>query len=120
MQNDAGENVDLYIPRKWLVAVDCTKPHWSSSGLHNPMQFQFYEHHKIILVDEIFVIFELIFMFPNIFSSASNRIIHAKDHASIQLNFADVDPQTGRMTETVKIYAISGNIRKMVIENDLK
>ena len=39
MQNDAGEYVDLYVPRK---------------------------------------------------CSASNRIIHAKDHASIQLNIAEV------------------------------
>merc|ERR1711911_84275 len=43
LQNDAGENVDLYIPRK---------------------------------------------------CSASNRIIYAKDHASIQMNIADVDEKT--------------------------
>ena len=30
------------------------------------------------------------------FSSASNRIIAAKDHASIQINIADVDETTGR------------------------
>lgn len=48
------------------------------------------------------------------YSSASNRIISAKDHASIQINVADVDPLTGRMTENCKIYAISGDIRRMV------
>lgn len=42
MQNDAGEYVDLYVPRK---------------------------------------------------CSASNRIIYAKDHASIQINFAEVSPK---------------------------
>jgi len=47
-------------------------------------------------------------------SSASNRIIHAKDHASIQLTLADVDPETGRMTDTHKMYAICGAIRRMV------
>jgi len=47
MQNEAGEYVDLYIPRK---------------------------------------------------CSASNRILAAKDHASIQINVADVDESTGRMT----------------------
>ncbi|CAG2110673.1 unnamed protein product, partial [Medioppia subpectinata] len=47
MQNDQGETVDLYIPRK---------------------------------------------------CSASNRIIHAKDHASIQINLAEVDEATGRVT----------------------
>ncbi|XKL63215.1 hypothetical protein PGB90_005579 [Kerria lacca] len=67
MQNDAGDNVDLYIPRK---------------------------------------------------CSASNRIIHAKDHASIQLNLAEVDPHSGRMTENVKIYAISGEIRRMGESDD--
>lgn len=48
-------------------------------------------------------------------SSASNRIIHAKDHASIQLTLADVDPETGRMTDTHKMYAICGAIRRMVL-----
>nr|ABM55615.1 hypothetical protein [Maconellicoccus hirsutus] len=67
MQNDAGDNVDLYIPRK---------------------------------------------------CSASNRIIHAKDHASIQLNLAEVDPVSGRMTDNVKIYAISGDIRRMGESDD--
>ncbi|KAJ4436350.1 hypothetical protein ANN_18981 [Periplaneta americana] len=66
MENDAGEFVDLYCPRK---------------------------------------------------CSASNRIIHAKDHASIQINIADIDPTTGRMTETSKMYAICGAIRRMQEEN---
>lgn len=48
------------------------------------------------------------------YSSASNRIIHAKDHASIQIALADVDPTTGRMTDTFKMYAICGAIRRMV------
>ncbi|XP_067003890.1 small ribosomal subunit protein eS21 [Anabrus simplex] len=67
MENDAGEFVDLYCPRK---------------------------------------------------CSASNRIIHAKDHASIQLNIAEVDPATGRMTENTKIYAICGAIRRMGESDD--
>lgn len=46
MQNDAGEHVDLYVPRK---------------------------------------------------CSASSRIISAKDHAAIQIDFVEVDPQTGRL-----------------------
>jgi small subunit ribosomal protein S21e len=49
-----------------------------------------------------------------IFSTASNRIIHAKDHASIQINLVDVDETTGRMTDTYKTYAICGAIRRMV------
>ncbi|GJQ71544.1 RpS21 [Trypoxylus dichotomus] len=67
MENDAGEFVDLYCPRK---------------------------------------------------CSASNRIIHAKDHASIQLSIADVDPVTGIMTDNAKIYALCGAIRRMGESDD--
>nr|Q4GXP2.1 RecName: Full=Small ribosomal subunit protein eS21; AltName: Full=40S ribosomal protein S21 [Biphyllus lunatus]CAJ17215.1 ribosomal protein S21e [Biphyllus lunatus] len=67
MENDAGEFVDLYCPRK---------------------------------------------------CSASNRIIHAKDHASIQLCVAEVDPQTGRMTDSTKSYALCGAIRRMGESDD--
>uniref|UniRef100_A0A674NSM1 40S ribosomal protein S21 n=1 Tax=Takifugu rubripes TaxID=31033 RepID=A0A674NSM1_TAKRU len=63
MQNDAGEFVDLYVPRK---------------------------------------------------CSASNRIIGAKDHASIQINIAEVDKVTGRFNSQFKTYAICGAIRRMV------
>merc|ERR1712176_1095733 len=67
MQNEAGEYVDLYVPRK---------------------------------------------------CSASNRIIAAKDTASIQLIIADVDEKTGRMLSTNKTYAICGAIRRMGESDD--
>merc|ERR1712198_110640 len=67
MQNDAGEYVDMYIPRK---------------------------------------------------CSASNRLIHAKDHASIQINVAEVDEKTGRMTGQYKTYAVCGAIRRMGESDD--
>nr|ALS04057.1 40S ribosomal protein S21 [Acartia pacifica]ALS04058.1 40S ribosomal protein S21 [Acartia pacifica] len=67
MQNEAGEYVDLYIPRK---------------------------------------------------CSASNRILAAKDHASIQINLAEVDAETGRMTGSNKTYAICGAIRRMGESDD--
>lgn len=51
-------------------------------------------------------------------SSASNRIIHAKDHASVQLNLAEVDPNTGIMTGSSKVYAICGAIRMMGESDD--
>merc|ERR1711944_74290 len=66
-QNEAGEYVDLYVPRK---------------------------------------------------CSASNRIIAAKDTASIQLIIADVDEKTGRMLSTNKTYAICGAIRRMGESDD--
>merc|ERR1712242_180923 len=67
MQNDKGEIVDLYIPRK---------------------------------------------------CSASNRLIGAKDESSIQINFCDVDPQTGRMLSTNQTFAICGAIRRMGQSDD--
>merc|ERR1711931_247195 len=62
MQNDAGEYVDLYIPRK---------------------------------------------------CSATNNLIRAKDHASVQINIAEVDETTGRMTGQNKTFALCGKIRSM-------
>ncbi|KAI5720585.1 40S ribosomal protein S21-like [Diaphorina citri] len=50
--------------------------------------------------------------------SASNRIIAAKDHASIQIAIADVDPATGRTTDNLKMYAICGQIRRMGESDD--
>ncbi|CAO2605997.1 40S ribosomal protein S21 [Lemmus lemmus] len=38
--------------------------------------------------------------------SASNRIIGAKDHASIQMNVAEVDMVTGQFNGQFKTYAI--------------
>lgn len=67
MQNDKGEYIDLYIPRK---------------------------------------------------CSGSNRIINAKDHASIQINFCDVDPVRGVMTGKNTVYAICGSIRQMGESDD--
>ena len=45
--------------------------------------------------------------------SASNRIIAAKDHSSVQINLGEVD-ESGRYTGSSKVYAISGEIRRMV------
>merc|ERR1712223_922431 len=67
MQNEAGEYVDMYIPRK---------------------------------------------------CSASNRILSARDHASIQINLASVDESTGRMTGGFTTYAICGAIRRMGESDD--
>ena len=46
-------------------------------------------------------------------SSATNSIIAAKDHASVQLSIADVDEE-GRMTGGFKTYAFCGKVRGMV------
>ena len=60
MQNENGDNVDLYVPRK------CSYTH---------------------------------------------RLIKAKDHASVQINVANVDPQTGVMTGDSTTFCLGGYIR---------
>merc|ERR1712170_259140 len=67
MQNDEGQIVDLYVPRK---------------------------------------------------CSASNRLIGAKDKSSIQINFCDVDPVSGRMMSTNQTFAICGALRRMGESHD--
>mmetsp|Transcript_53993 Transcript_53993/g.65181 ORF Transcript_53993/g.65181 Transcript_53993/m.65181 type:complete len:90 (-) Transcript_53993:262-531(-) len=60
MQNEHGENVDLYIPRK---------------------------------------------------CSYTSRLIGAKDHGSIQINIANIDPVTGSYKGESTAFALSGYIR---------
>ncbi|KAL6058191.1 hypothetical protein STEG23_004290 [Scotinomys teguina] len=50
--------------------------------------------------------------------SASNGIIGAKDHASIQMNVAEVDRVTGPYNGQFKIYSICGAIRRMGESDD--
>ncbi|KAI6225602.1 40S ribosomal protein S21 [Aphelenchoides besseyi] len=46
--------------------------------------------------------------------SSSSRIIAAKDHGAIQIDFVDVDPSTGRLIPgKVTRYAICGALRSM-------
>jgi small subunit ribosomal protein S21e len=89
------------------------------------MELQFWEISLIFgnFRNVLWVLFCDLFPFLNppfslVLSSASNRIISAKDHASIQINIADVDETTGRMTGTNKTYAICGAIRKMGESDD--
>ena len=67
MQNEAGEVVDVYIPRK---------------------------------------------------CNYTQRIISAKDHASVQVNVAEVDEKTGRLTGNFKPYALCGILRRMGESDD--
>lgn len=66
MENDKGDIVDLYVPRK---------------------------------------------------CSATNRIIKAKDHASVQISIAKVD-DNGRITGENQVYALSGFVRAMGESDD--
>lgn len=60
MQNEEGNNVDLYVPRK---------------------------------------------------CSWTNRLVAAKDHASVQINVANVDPVTGLATGESTAYCLAGYVR---------
>ncbi|CZT22236.1 unnamed protein product [Zymoseptoria tritici ST99CH_1A5] len=66
MENERGELVDLYVPRK---------------------------------------------------CSATNRIIKAKDHASVQISVGKVD-ENGRYTGENQVYALSGFVRAMGESDD--
>jgi len=50
-------------------------------------------------------------------SSATNRLITAKDHASVQINVADVDAE-GRATNSFATYAFCGFLRKEAESDD--
>ncbi|UJR24872.1 hypothetical protein I4U23_006241 [Adineta vaga] len=50
--------------------------------------------------------------------AASNKIIAAKDHAAVQLDIAEVDEHTGRMTGKSRTYALCGSIRMMGESDD--
>ncbi|ORX86339.1 30S ribosomal protein S21e [Anaeromyces robustus] len=50
--------------------------------------------------------------------SATGRLITAKDHASVQINIGDVDPETGVYTKTYTTFAFSGNVRSQGESND--
>lgn len=50
--------------------------------------------------------------------SSSGRIIGAKDHASVQINVADVDEKTGRVTGKNTTYAVCGYLRAMGESDD--
>eukprot|EP00558_Chaetoceros_sp_UNC1202_P004855 CAMPEP_0197245950 /NCGR_PEP_ID=MMETSP1429-20130617/10573_1 /TAXON_ID=49237 /ORGANISM="Chaetoceros sp., Strain UNC1202" /LENGTH=85 /DNA_ID=CAMNT_0042706535 /DNA_START=341 /DNA_END=598 /DNA_ORIENTATION=+ len=60
MQNENGENVDLYVPRK---------------------------------------------------CSWTKRLLTAKDHGSVQINVANIDPVTGVYTKEDSTFALSGYVR---------
>lgn len=57
-----------------------------------------------------FVAGEIVDMYIPRKCSATNRLISAKDHSSIQINLGEVD-ETGRYTGTSKVYAIAGTVR---------
>lgn len=64
------------------------------------------------------IVNNFIILLYHISSSASNRLIHAKDHASVQIVIADVEPGTGRAADSSKMYVVCGAIRRMGESDD--
>ncbi|OAQ29915.1 ribosomal protein S21e [Linnemannia elongata AG-77] len=52
----------------------------------------------------------LLFLYQPPISSATNRLIGAKDHASVQINIGGVD-ENGRYNGSFTTYALSGYVR---------
>uniref|UniRef100_A0A8D0CA05 Small ribosomal subunit protein eS21 n=1 Tax=Salvator merianae TaxID=96440 RepID=A0A8D0CA05_SALMN len=86
-----------------------------SKNKNHPINTQYRNKEAIIQPCLIPFIFILGFL---LCSSASNRIIGAKDHASIQINISEVDKVTGRVNGQFKTYAICGAIRRMGESDD--
>jgi hypothetical protein len=57
------------------------------------------------------------FFLSRYYSSATNRLITAKDHASVQINVSDVDAE-GRATNSFATYAFCGFLRKEAESDD--
>lgn len=95
MQNDEGQNMDLYIPRKWYLNFPCL--FFSSC---------FFSRQRILVNVSFIVMFFC--------SSATNRLITSKDHASVQINIGHVDA-SGHYTGQFTTFALCGFVRAQVI-----
>ena len=103
MENDKGELVDLYVistihhpspsnpPSKSLLHPPLPSISPIQTRTANSLQFPSYVPRKC---------------------SATNRIIKAKDHASVQISIGKVD-ENGRYTGENQVYALCGFVRAM-------
>ncbi len=92
MENDKGELVDLYV---------ATKPMRDAGTLNNRQL-------KLTCILHSYVPRKC---------SATNRIIKAKDHASVQISVGKVD-ENGRFTGESQVYALCGFVRAMGESDD--
>jgi hypothetical protein len=74
-------------------------------------------HYNVIFI--CFWFLNLTYRFFLFYSSWSNRVLAANDFGAIQVNIADIDPQTGVYTKTHKTFALSGAIRAQVSPFDI-
>jgi small subunit ribosomal protein S21e len=94
MENDKGELVDLYVPPK--LEMRLCKPLQKVRIEADSHRFLSYVPRKC---------------------SATNRIIKAKDHASVQISVGKVD-ENGRFTGESQVYALCGFVRAMGESDD--
>lgn len=102
MQNEEGQNMDLYIPRKWYVkwSLFCDSSYNLTTWV-NHYEFAVW----IVDANSCFACYG---------SSATNRLITAKDHASVQINVGHLDAN-GMYTGQFTTFALCGFIRAQVL-----
>jgi len=89
MQNEEGQITELYIPRKWYA--------------------HYYNRCFFIIIDLKYLSLILFCCF----SSATNRLITAKDHASVQINIGHLD-ESGVYNGHFSTFALCGFTRAQV------
>ena len=94
MQNEEGKITELYIPRKWCVI--------------NLFFLIFFFFFLLFLRTLLRILFVICY-----FSSATNRLITSKDHASVQINIGHLD-ENGIYTGQFSTFALCGFIRAQV------
>lgn len=95
MQNEEGQNMDLYIPRKWYT--------YSSVFLLCGCGYFLVKNHSPKIGDLVCHC-----------SSATNRLITSKDHASVQINIGHLDAN-GLYTGQFTTFALCGFVRAQVL-----
>ncbi len=108
MQNDKGQNVDLYIPRKWCVTRRAARrrPRGAGAWRRGKDATHALTYTRLSLLLSPFR------------SSWTKRLITSDDYAAVQINIGDVDPATGKYTGSFKTFALCGYIRDKVREKE--
>ena len=110
MHNTEGINVDLYIPRKWYAraAPTISRPDQQAADAPFAISFLFppplCSRKPLSLTPAPF--------FLSLLSSATNRLIEAKDKASVQINIGHVNAD-GVYTGEWTTLALCGFVRSM-------
>ena len=110
MENEKGEIVDLYV----LPTCRESLEEFRHATLIQPSPLTFRRYYDFERMSWSSGSHSLLPFSPNSYvprkCSATNRIIKAKDHASVQISIAKVD-ENGRYTGENQVYALCGFVR---------